>query len=142
MADEDAGRRFANLQERVAREMSESAAALTRERHADVRIERFRNGVTGAGVSLSQPATQADGARANSASLSERRDTAVLATDPRERPATEEEHMTKDKQPASGDEARTGENADDNREELIKQAEEGLKKATRDLPSDADKVSD
>jgi hypothetical protein len=68
-------RRFAILQGRVAQEMVASAEALTRERHADARLERFRNSVTGAGVSLSQPATQSEEQRSNSASLSERRDT-------------------------------------------------------------------
>ena len=64
------------LKERVAREASQHEQHETRERHAEARIARFQKGMTGAGISLSQPSKPSDPQYGkNSASLSERRDT-------------------------------------------------------------------
>jgi hypothetical protein len=41
-----------------------------------------------------------------------------------------------DKKPADGDEARTGKDADKNREELVKKAEKGLEDAKGNKPED------
>jgi hypothetical protein len=44
--------------------------------------------------------------------------------------------MSKDKQATPSDDARTGEDADANREELARQAQKGLRRASRDLEND------
>jgi hypothetical protein len=61
----------------------------------------------------------------------------IAGTDPQELAVTRKERQTsKDRQAASSDEARTGDHADAKREELAKQAEKGLRKASRGLESD------
>lgn len=149
MADEPEPTKFRDLRDRVAREMRDSADALTRRRHADVKIERFRQGISGAGITLSQPARSSDPHIPQSASLSERRDTGTLATSgsmtPDGPPATEA--STKVERGAhgdieSGDEARTGEEADRNRAELVKQAEKALEQVRGELPHGQAEASD
>ncbi len=64
------------LQDRVALEVMQYEEHQTRERHAAARILRFQSGITGAGITLSQPSKPSDPRYgADSASLSERRDT-------------------------------------------------------------------
>jgi hypothetical protein len=64
------------LQQRVAFETGRHEECITRERHAAAKISRFHRGITGAGISLSQPSKPSDPKHgAEHASLSERRDT-------------------------------------------------------------------
>jgi len=64
------------LQDRVALEVMQYDEHQTRTRHAAARILRFQRGMTGAGITLSQPSKPSDPRYgADSASLSERRDT-------------------------------------------------------------------
>lgn len=65
-----------DLRERVDRETTREEEHITRESHAQARILRFQRGVTGAGITLSQPSKPSDPEHGrDSASLSERRDT-------------------------------------------------------------------
>lgn len=67
---------MSELQDRVDRETTREEQHKTREGHAQARISRFQRGVTGAGITLSQPSKPSDPKHgADSASLSERRDT-------------------------------------------------------------------
>lgn len=150
MADQPESAKFKDLQQRVAREMTDSADALTRRRHADIAIERFRHGVSGAGITLSQPAKPSDPHIPQSASLSERRDTDTLASrgsvglggPPATKASAGIDRAIHNENIESGDEARTGEDADRNRAELVKQAEKVLEQVRGELPHDQAEASD
>jgi hypothetical protein len=67
---------ISELQDRVDRETTREEEHITRESHAQARISRFQQSVTGAGITLSQPSKPSDPKHGeDSASLSERRDT-------------------------------------------------------------------
>lgn len=64
------------LQDRVALEVMQYEEHQTRTRHAAAKILRFQRGMTGAGITLSQPSKPSDPRYgADSVSLSQRRDT-------------------------------------------------------------------
>lgn len=75
-APDSGDQKTSKLERRVAFETGRHEERITRERHAAAKISRFHRGITGAGISLSQPSKPSDPKHgAEHASLSERRDT-------------------------------------------------------------------